>query len=229
MSLTLLQIAGLMADELDIDQPTTLQGSISAEYRRMKNNINRAYNLIRMKLNKKNENAETTGTITTVAGQEAYDFPDGMLKIYALVAAGDSVTIEMFQWTDYLDYKADTLTITENGSPDRATIYQRKVYFYPIPDTSYTITAYGYESLVDLSADDDEPDLPGEFHRCIFELALFYQMSYENNPRAGDQQFIAKEAFDAVKANMKGSWTDAPRIKGAHERQNLNYTRRITR
>lgn len=229
MALTFLQMAEIMADEMDFTRPSTLQGSIDAEYRKMKTNINRAYNYVLLKLNKKNENAETQGTITTVAGTESYSFPSGMNKIDMIVGASDTTPLRIIPFDEYLRYQADTLAITQNGSPDVASINQRKVWFYPVPDQAYTMTVYGREGMTDLSADADTPDLPADYHRVIVEWALYFQMNYEGNPQAGAQAQIAQEMMEAVRANMKDHGTELPRIKGAHELRRLSYYRRLIR
>lgn len=229
MSLTFLQMAEIMADELDFTRPTTLQSVTNTEYRRMKTNINRAYNYVLLKLNKKNENAEMTGTITTVAGTESYSFPSGMNKVDTLIGANDTIPLRIIPFDEYLRYKSDTLAITQTGSPDVASIHMRKVWLYPVPDSAYSLTVYGRENMTELSADADTPDLPADYHRCIVEWALFFQMNYEGNPSAATQAQIAQQMMDAVRANMKDHGSEPPRIQGAHERRHLSYYRRLIR
>lgn len=229
MALTFLEIAQAMADELDFTRPTTIETVSSAEYRRIKFNINRAYNKVRLKANKKDENQETTGTITTAASTEAYNFPTGMLNIYALIGGADTAPMEIIPWIEYQAYKADTFAIIQTGSPEKAAIYNRQIYFYPVPDTVYTINVYGQENFTPLSLDTDEPDLPDAFHYAVYELALYFQMHYEGNPAAAQQQQIALDTLDDIKANMKASWTQPPRMRTGYELERTSYSRRITR
>jgi hypothetical protein len=75
MSLTFLQLYNQLADELELSQVTTLQGTVGTQVRRLKNQINRGSREVWNRLNKINENAETKTTLAIVAGTQSYNIP----------------------------------------------------------------------------------------------------------------------------------------------------------
>lgn len=226
--MNLLQMAGEIADQLDIDPPSTMEGDLDQEYRRIKSDINLAYNTIKLDLGFKDESAETVTTLTTVAGQESYNFPSGLTAIHQLQTNIDP-PLRIVPWTEFERYKSDSLIIEYHSFPDVAAIYGRKIYFYPIPDTAYTFNVRGKKAFAELVNDDDEPDLPDEMHRVIRELALFYSMDYENNPRAQSQHARAMQMLQLAKLNLRQHFEEPARIIRDAELRQINRIRRIVR
>lgn len=183
-----LRIAQNIIDRMDGERPTTIYnadlGALSQEIRRVREHINLAYNVTLMTLGKINENSETITSFTTSAGVESYDIPSGILNISQL-QIGAEAPISLIPWPEYNRMKADVLLITVNGYPSHATIYNRDIYLYPVPDAAYTVSVWGQESMTELNLDADEPDLQPEFHRTVQELALAYEMAYLGDPAAG--------------------------------------------
>ena len=241
-----LEIANYISDQQDGDRLSTVYnadlGTLDQSVRRVRDNINRAYTLIKLALGTRNENAETSFTLTTTAGVEYVAIPAGVLTVLQLQYDNDP-PMRLIPWTEYERYKADTLVITDEGSPDVASIYQRRVYFYPAPDGVYTINGRGLETLTRLSADADEPDLPAEFHQAIADLALHFEMAYEGNPAAGilltqengslqaqgGQAAVAVTLFNAAKRNFRSHGTEPPRMIGTQEMSKMNHLRRVIR
>ncbi len=241
-----LQIAQFVSDQQDGERLSTVynpdQGMLSQTVRRLRDNVNRAYNLVKLALGWRNENAETTFTITTAANTESYNIPSGVLTVSQL-KIGTDPPVRMLPWPEYEIYKSDTYLILVTGYPDVAAIYGRKVYFYPVPDTAYTVDCRGYETLTRLNLDEDEPDLPADFHQVIAEIALYYEMVYENNPGAGllvtdaagnlqgqgGQAANAVLMFNTIKKNFRAHFIEAPRMRSPLEQRRLNSLRRIVR
>jgi hypothetical protein len=226
---TLLEYCEQLSRKLDYDEPSTLQGTIDDEHTRMVDDINRAYKLIWNKINKKNEDAETSGTITLVAGIEAYSFPAGMLTIEQVRQSDQAVPITLVPWPEYEKYKYGISTVVDVGQPAFASIFNRQLYIYPVPDTAGTLNVRGKQGFTALSADASEPDLQDEFHDPIFELAYYYQMVYEGDPASELQYRNYKESLAAAKSNMKSSRRRMSRIIGPHEQSRLNWIREQTR
>lgn len=243
MALTFLQIANNICDRRDVPQAGTLVGSdINRKYRRLREHINLAYNQIMLDLGLKNESKETTTTLTTVAGTQSYAIPSGLLSVSQL-RIGNDPPLEHKDWVSFERYTSDTFLITTTGYPAVYSIYERKIHLYPVPDTAFTINVRGFETHTDLAADDDEPDLPTDFHRAIQELAMYYEMAYENNPQAGmlsndsagrlqaqgGQAAVAVQMLNAAKARMRSHDGGNPRIISEKEASRQHALRRVIR
>lgn len=205
-----LDLVKLLADELDYPQPSTLQGSVSASVRRMKQHINRAYNYVWLQLEPSNEDSELQTSFTTVAGTESYVIP-ATLNMVEMLQVGNDDPVTILPWLEYQRYKSDIYFVAETGYPSCASYYARKIWIYPTPDSAYTVTVRGKKVLTELSADDDEPELRADFQRIIFEWALYFQMVYENNPMTQVQLTNAQQALQIAKNNSRNHIGDLPR------------------
>lgn len=226
--MTFLQIVQEIADELDLSQPSSVEGTLTQEVRRLAAQVNEAYAIILLALNRKNEYRETSTTFSTAASTESYSIPTGILNVDELRISNDP-PIRIIPWPEFQRYKSNTFLLTQTGYPDLAAFYQRKIWFYPIPDAAYTVTLRGQENMTDMSLDASVPDLPADFHRVIKAFALYFAMDYEGNPRAEAQAMRAKEALQLARNNSKDHFTEPPRMIGAHEMGRLSRYRRLIR
>lgn len=226
MALTFLEMAKQLADEIDLTQPSTLQGSVSTQVRRIKNHINRAYNYVWMQLNPFNEEAQASTTANTVANQDYISIP-ATLNSVDEVQYGNEPPMIITPWNEFQQMRGDYLIVTVTGAPHRASIYQRRIYLYPTPDAAYTLTIRGKAVLTELSADADEPALRDDFHRVIFEWALYFLMLYENNPMLAVQQQVAQQALQMAKNNTANHNELAPYVKLEGELQESGFWRLI--
>jgi hypothetical protein len=202
MALTYLELVQLMADELDYAQPTTLQGNVSPQVRRMKNHVNRAYNYIWLQLNPSLEDSETLSLVQTTAGLDYVVIPSTMNQVDEVQKASEPPLL-MMSWPEFQSRRSGYLENLATGSPSYASIYQRQIYLAPTPDAVYTLKIRGKGALTELSADTDTPTLRSDFHRVILEWALYLQMVYENNPMANNQLRIASQVFEMAKDNSR--------------------------
>lgn len=242
-----LQIAQYLADQLDGDYPSTIfnadLGQLSQTVRRYRENINTAYNMVLLSLNRTNENRETITTFATVDGTESYNIPASLLVVDQL-KIGTDPPLNLLPWPEYERFKSDTyLIVTTSGYPSIASFYQRKIWLYPTPDAAVTVTVRGQELMTELDADADEPDLPADFHRAIAELALYYEMDYEGNPRAGQlnvqengsmqasggQAARALAMLKLARNNSRNHAITAPRLVSPREKRYYNRSRQIIR
>lgn len=226
---TLLAMCIDLSLKLDYEEPVTVVGSIDTEHTRMVKDINRAYRLIWNKFNKKNEDAETTGTITLVSGTEAYNFPSGIYYISQIRQDDSTPPITIIPWPEYERMKAGVNTSVDVGEPTMASIYGRQVYIFPTPGSAGTLNVRGKQGFTALAADASEPDLQDELHGPIFELALYFQMLDENEQMAAAQYQNYLEAMKAAKANMRSARVRNSRIMGPHEQGRLEFIREQTR
>lgn len=70
----------------------------------------------------------------------------------------------------------------DKGIPTMACVVNQDVYFYPIPNQSYSMIYWYKKRPALLSSDNDTPELPQEWHEAIFLLAsamTFYDLLEE--------------------------------------------------
>lgn len=238
-----LQIAQSMADRLDRDRPTTIYAadlaSLSQVTRRYRDHINLALAMIKLALNRADEYRQTSTTLALVADTESYDIPSGLLNIDQ-VQIGPDPPLDIMNWIDFETYKRQFLLVTDTGYPQVCTIYQRKIWFYPTPDSSITANIRGQETLSALDADTDTPDLPTEFHRAIVELGIYLEMVYKGHSSAGvlmvnggmmsaqgGQAATAVNLINLIRNNYGDHIQEAPRMRGRYEAQSKNALRRV--
>lgn len=243
---TFLEIANSLVDRIDGDRFSTIYSvnlsSLSQTQRRYREHINLAYHTVAMHLGYKNEYRETQDSITLLANTEAYDIPAAMRGVYQVKVDTDP-PLPIIPWPDFEQYKSETVLITTTGTPNVCAIYQRKIYFYPLPEQGYTVTLYGSEGFTELNLDNDEPDLAPEFIPALKQFALYYEMDYEGNPRAGalltsengglqaqgGQAAVALHALNLAKREAKRHFTQPPRMRSYLEIAEQDTYRRIIR
>lgn len=243
MSKTFLQMTQEVAIRMQRTEPTTIEGASLAQYiKRMKNSVNKAYMTIYMGLGRLNQKREVTGTITTASGTQSYSFPNGVDGIQQL-RIGDDPPIRILPWNEFERYSSDVFLVTVTGYPAVATIYDEKVWFYPTPDGVYSVDVRGDALPSEMSADSDTPTLHAAFHYAIVELAIFFEMQFDNEAQAG--QLMTDEsgrfqaaggqaanfvmAFNTAKKNAHTHWIEPPRIRTIQETNRMNALRRVIR
>jgi hypothetical protein len=223
-----LTICQNVADQLDGGTIATVEGTLTRKVRRLKENVNRAYNTVWLALAKSNESREYNTTFTTTANTEAYDIPASLLSVDQL-KIGSDLPLRIVPWPEYERYKADTFAVTLTGDPIVASIYNRDIYLWPVPDASTTVNVRGQRGFTEMDEDADEPMLEDDFHRVIQELALYFEMDYEGNPRATSQYAIADNMLKLVRNNQRAHYEEAPRRIGPQELRRMNIERRMIR
>lgn len=229
---TFLQIAQNLADRVDGTYPSTIYNAdltnLTQTVRRWRNFINKAYKHTWLKMHRDNEYRETETTATTVSGQEYVSIPAGITNIDQ-VKFNSEPPIDLIAWPRFERLKEDVYFETVNGSPTAASIYQRRLYFYPTPDDAYTVYIRGQEGFTALDEDTDEPDLAGDFHDVIEEFAVGFEMKFEGNPEYRDQLAMAEEMLTNVKNNSRSHAIQSPRVMSRREVAFANRLRRQVR
>lgn len=103
---------------------------------------------------------ETTGTFSCVASQEAYGTADSLpsdlrdIVLAQVTVSGNDyeLTRRSIGWLQKQDPSDNS------GQPTDYAFFQKKMYLYPIPDSTYTITLFYKKSYSDLSATSDTND-----------------------------------------------------------------------
>jgi len=207
---------------MDYHEPTTLI-TPDTETKRVMRQVNLAYNTIWLKLNRGNEDAETSTTLALTAGVDSYNIPATLTDITLIVMA-DTTVCRIVPWPEFELRKNQGVFNTQaDNSPQDAAIYQRKIHFYPEIAASQTVSIRGRLKFADLSADDDEPMLRSELHRSIVELAKYYEMVYEGNPDVAVQQEIVREWLTIAKNVQRTHSELPPRMMSEDEWVQTNY------
>lgn len=244
---TFLQIANSLADRIDGDRFSTIYssgglGALSQTQRRYREHINLAYHTVWMALGLKNEYRETQASLTLLPDTATYDIPETIRNVYQVKVDTDP-PLPILPWPEYEKYVSEAVVILTTGTPSVCAIYQRKLYFYPVPEQGYTVTLYGGEGFTELNLDSDEPDLAPEFVPAIKQFALYYEMDYEGNPRAGTlataengllqaqggQAAVALNALNLAKREAKRHFTQSARMRSYLEIAQQDAYRRLIR
>ena len=108
-----------------------------------------------------------SGTVTTVDGTASYSLPTDFKHLdVAAVSSGN--LLEPMTFNDYQRYIEDASSPTE-GEPRYYAVRDKTVYFYPVPDTVYTVNIY-YSNFHADSVDTIE--LGSVFREAVYEGVL---------------------------------------------------------
>lgn len=87
---------------------------------------------------------EDEGTVDTVAGEASVDVPDGLRTAHdcevEILVGSDSYSMRKLGWRQYRRHAQFS---TSRGQPFDYAFRDGKFWLHPVPDTVYTITAYG--------------------------------------------------------------------------------------
>lgn len=153
------------------------------------------------------------GTVTCVAGTYQYTLSSvaadlahlDMGSFYIVKDVPDTtvvtknlIDIDYVVWRDKFrqqDYEAGS---TERSAPNFVyKTYDDKIGFTPVPDKAYSIKFDYWKKFVELSAYDDEPDVPDRYDHIILDGIMHYMYLY----REDFQQ--ARAALDDFKDGLK--------------------------
>ena len=102
---------------------------------------------------------------------------------------------------------------TETGRPSVYSVdYNNRLTFYPTPDAAYTVKGLYYKSPQILAADDDEPEMPSQFHRLIQYKALLMLGTHDE---AFNQFPIWQRNVDTIMGQLMYAQAPAFRHPGA--------------
>lgn len=192
---------------------------------RLKQIVNDAYNTVWLALHPSNEDAETSTTVNTVANQDYVNIPFNQV---GMVLNGNNPPYRILPWLEYeVNYRRNgtnnQVSATLYGEPNVASIYQKRLYLYPIPDSTYPLTIRGNLSFTPLVNDTDEPLLRDEFQIAIQQLGIALELGYQGDSMAQDAMQKANDLLKVVRKNMRGHKGMPPRIMTEDEYTNAMY------
>jgi hypothetical protein len=132
------------------------------------------------------------------------------IRIYSSV--NDETDLVFVQWDDFrANYKFGSHR-TQTGRPTIFSIkYDNSIDLWSIPDAVYTVNGEYIKQADTMSANDDEPVIPADFHMIIVWKALMFYGTYEGAPEIFDRgQFgyrdmLAKLEFDQLPKLVYGA------------------------
>lgn len=142
-----------------------------------------------------------TETITTAAGDNEYPLPDDFARLHSLTTPSTNTPLTSITVDEF-----DTFPVTNSsGTPTAFTIDRPNVKFYPAPDGEHTFQMRYYRSPVAMTDDEDEPELPEDYHYLLVTYSLYRCFRRENDYEAA--QFHQAE-FERELAEMTGDLQD---------------------
>jgi hypothetical protein len=220
--LTLVKKVGSLTD-VETSSLVTLTNP-SRQIDRLKTHVNNAYNFVWLALFPKNEDAESSTTVSTVANQDYINIPFPQVN---MVANGNNAPYRILPWLEFeVNYKRNG-TINETpvlyGEPNVCSIYQKRLYLYPTPDSAYSLTVRGNLDFTELSADSDTPLLQDQFHIVIQMFAIAEALKYQGDPMFQTAQADAQTMLGVVRKNMRGHQGMPPSIMTEEDYELANY------
>ena len=135
-----------------------------------------------------------TSTISLTDGTETYDLDsdvDEVEQVLITSPTDDEKVLERIDKEDLRSFNPVTTNDSEStpsywyfseptiGTDNTET---KRISFYPIPDSSYTVT-YSYKSTVTgMDADDDYPFFDGKYHHILADFAIWQYSEREADP-----------------------------------------------
>lgn len=220
--LTLVKNTGTLSD-VDTTSLVSLENP-SRQINRLKLLVNNAYNAVWLALYPTNEDAESSTTVATVANQDYVDIPFPQVS---MVTAGENAPYRILPWLEYeVNYRrngTNNQTLLLQGEPNVCSIYQKRLYLYPVPDAVYTLNVRGNLDFTPLANASDVPLLQDQFHLVIQMFAVALELAYQGDTMATDAQNKAEAMLEVVRRNMRGHQGMMPCIMTEDEYVQANY------
>jgi hypothetical protein len=124
--------------------------------------------------------AEESDSISTVGGTNTYSLPDDFVKLTSI--RSDAGLLRKVDISEFDDLALNAVT----GKPTHVAVYQNNFLFWPTPDAAYTISVRYHNSYASLTADNQSPDLPDDYHYLLEEYALMKAYAAEHDQTYSD-------------------------------------------
>jgi hypothetical protein len=125
-----------------------------------------------------NSALQTKGTLTSVAGQQAYTLPTDLLALQSIWFAGFLVDPKSWQQAEEDIIALGTPNVLQQGQPTFYWTWAGQINFYPVPgDSTSTITIFYNRTPIQVATSLDSLDLSVTYHNAIMQYVL--QQAYE--------------------------------------------------
>lgn len=110
---------------------------------------------------------------------------DNLFTVYKTAdGQADEGHLDFWDWSRFRRELMIGSRATETGKPQIVSVNDNnELVFYPIPDAEYTIRGRYRKSPQSLSADNEVPEMPAEFHAAIKWRALMFMGVYDEATR----------------------------------------------
>lgn len=148
-----------------------------------------------------------TFVTTTAAGIAAYTLPADSLnppKVHQVT--WDCYVLHPMTYLETRDLNS---YLHSTGSPSSFYIDENKVFLYPIPDSAKEMNIVYYKKPATLSADDDVPEIPEEFHEALANYAAYQIMRSDRGALSetiNAADFHEREFSEAIRRCRAAMW-----------------------
>jgi hypothetical protein len=117
-------------------------------------------------------------SITTSIGTSSYALPSNFMRLYNVTIVdsnGDTRPLYQESLTDFQTRPATT------GQPSQYTIDGTNLLLWPEPDAAFNLKVRYYRVPALLTAPNDVPEIPSEYHHLLVSYALWHCYEREND------------------------------------------------
>lgn len=164
--------------------PSTLLTRIRQRYNATADNFfsdDEIYSLITdasVEMARETQCIEGLSTTSSVAAQQAYDFPTGAIGIKRITYDGQKVKPITLRDDDAVT--GLNQSSTAQGTPRFYWVWNKVYYFRPIPDGVYTIKLWTYKTASEVTSS-STLEIPEEFHMRLIDYALSVMSAKDSN------------------------------------------------
>jgi len=151
-----------------------------------------------------NNSLQVKTTASSVAQQQAYSLPVGILRLHSVRYNGLALESRTLEQMDELIGTMDQ-TVAQGyptGTPQYYYVWAGQINLYPAPDSPITngLTIYYTREPVQVAALSDTPELPDQYHNRIVEYCLARAYELDENLFAAN---MAEQKFATGVAALK--------------------------
>lgn len=153
---------------------------------------------------------EATTSISLTSSTAVYAFPSGFLEADSVTITDNGQRFELepksFAWMNAVD------SGTYFGTPYAYSLYAQQFRFYPVPDTSFSVTVKYQKILNTLSASSDVTAWTNEAQNLISARVrkMLYATYYKDPQSAQVEQVREDQALDMLRAQTNKLAGDEP-------------------
>jgi hypothetical protein len=146
-------------------------------------------------------------TLTTAAGTAAYPLPADSLNppnVHQVI--WDKYVLHPMSYLETRDLNSYLHT---SGSPTSFYFNNGQLCLYPVPDSAKELKIVYYNKPAELSADDDVPEIPEEFHEALANYAAYQIMRSDRGALAETMNaadFHEHEFTEAIRRCRAAMW-----------------------
>ncbi len=140
-------------------------------------------------------------TISVTAGTSTYTLPTNFARLYSLEDTAENRTLDNLSVSDYDAFNVEG----SSGRPIAYTIDRPNIALYPNPNSAYSLQLRYYRTPAEMTADEDEPEIPEDYHYVLVSYTLARCFRRENDYEA--TQFH-KDEYERELAEMMADLQD---------------------